>query len=84
MNAFAAIVLVCLTSVPPDACDEDTAVDVQSVGVANEVDCTWGWQEVVARSPRAREIGSTAYVKTLCRRLPPPEPRPGKDRGDGG
>jgi hypothetical protein len=27
-----------------------------------------GWQDVVARSTLAREIGKTAYVKTLCRR----------------
>ncbi|HYC03868.1 MAG TPA: hypothetical protein VED40_11265 [Azospirillaceae bacterium] len=85
MDVFAAIILVCLSGMPPEDCDERTALDVQSIEVANEVECTQGWQEVIARSPRARDIGTSAYVKTLCRRLPArgrpapaaPDPRPG-------
>jgi hypothetical protein len=45
-----------------------TAADVLSTGVENELSCVMGWQDVVARSALAREVGSTVYVKTLCRR----------------
>jgi hypothetical protein len=43
---------------------------VLSNGVENELSCVMGWQDVVARSALANEIGRTAYVKTLCRRAP--------------
>ncbi len=69
MNAFVAIILICLNTTATPACDEDTALDVMATGVKNELECTMGWQEVVARSAFARDIGSTAYVKTLCRRI---------------
>jgi hypothetical protein len=39
-----------------------------STGVENELSCVMGWQDVVARSALAAEVGRTAYVKTLCRR----------------
>ena len=69
MYKFAAVILICLNSVPPAACDETTAADVMSSGVANELGCVMGWQDDVARSALAREVGKTAYVKTLCRRV---------------
>lgn len=68
MHPFVAIILVCLNTVSPAACDETTAADVLSNGVENELSCVMGWQDVVARSALAHEIGKTAYVKTLCRR----------------
>jgi hypothetical protein len=39
-----------------------------SVRVDNEIGCTPGWQDVVARSPLAADIGKGSYVKTLCGR----------------
>jgi hypothetical protein len=75
VNSFVAIILICLNTVPPDACNETTASDVLSNGVANELACVMGWQDVVARSALKSEIGKTAYVKTLCRRRSN-EPRP--------
>ena len=68
MSSFVAVILICLNSVAPEACNETTAADVLSNGVANELSCVMGWQDVVARSALAHEIGKTAYVKTLCRR----------------
>jgi len=65
---FVAVILICLNSVAPGACNETTAADVLSNGVENELSCVMGWQDVIARSALAREIGKTAYVKTLCRR----------------
>jgi hypothetical protein len=71
MDAFAAIVLVCLKTTAPAACDEANAVDVLSTRVRNEIACTVGWQEVIARSPLGEEVGSETYLKTLCRRVRP-------------
>jgi len=68
MSPFVAIILICLNTVAPAACDETTAADVLSTDVENELSCVMGWQDVVARSALAGEIGRTAYVKTLCRR----------------
>jgi hypothetical protein len=68
VNPFVAVILICLNTVVPETCDETTAVDVLSSGVENELSCVMGWQDVVARSALAAEIGRTAYVKTLCRR----------------
>jgi hypothetical protein len=68
MNPFVAVILICLNTVASEACDETTAADVLSTGVENELSCVMGWQDVVARSALAAEIGRTAYVKTLCRR----------------
>jgi hypothetical protein len=77
MNPFVAVILICLNTVVPEACDETTAADVLSTGVENELSCVMGWQDVVARSALATEIGRTAYVKTLCRRAgaDPSKPR---------
>jgi hypothetical protein len=69
MSPFIAIILICLKTVAPAACDETTAADVLSTGVENELSCVMGWQDVIARSALAHEIGKTAYVKTLCRRV---------------
>jgi hypothetical protein len=68
MNPFVAVILICLNSVASEACDETTAADVLSTGVESELSCVMGWQDVVARSALAREVGRTAYVKTLCHR----------------
>ncbi len=68
MNPFIAVILICLKTVAPAACNETTAADVLSTGVENELNCVMGWQDVVAHSALAHEIGKTAYVKTLCRR----------------
>jgi hypothetical protein len=65
---FVAVILVCLNSVMPSACNEKTAVDVLSNGVESELNCVMGWQDVIARSALAHDVGKTAYVKTLCRR----------------
>jgi hypothetical protein len=69
MAGFSAIVLICLKSVTASACTEATAVEVRSVHVSNEYQCTMGWQEAIGRSARADLIGTEAYVKTLCRRV---------------
>ena len=68
MNGFAAIVLVCLNTVPSDQCSEANAVDVLSTHVANELGCWIGWQEMMARMAGAHDIGSLTYVRTVCRR----------------
>ncbi len=70
MGPFEAIVLICLRTVSPEACTRATAVDVLSTRVASELGCATGWQEIVARSARGVDVGSTTYVRTLCRRIP--------------
>lgn len=69
MDTFAAIVLVCLSTVEIAACTQENALDVRSVEVANEMSCLYGWQEVIARTPRAEDVGKDTYVKTLCERI---------------
>lgn len=77
MDRFVAVILVCLNSIAPSDCDETTASDVMSTAVRSELGCASGWQEVIGRSALANEIGRSAYVKTLCRRLrTPPEEDP--------
>jgi hypothetical protein len=80
MNPFVAVILICLNTVASEACDETTAADVLSTGVENELSCVMGWQDVVARSALAAEIGRTAYVKTLCRRAGVDPRTPGAPR----
>ena len=80
MNSFVAVILICLNTVAPEACDETIAADVLSTGVENELSCVMGWQDVVARSALAAEIGRTAYVKTLCRRAGVAPEKPGARR----
>jgi hypothetical protein len=77
MNPFVAVILICLNSVASEAGDEKTAADVLSTGVENELSCVMGWQDVVARSALASEIGRTAYVKTLWRRASTEPGKPG-------
>jgi hypothetical protein len=77
MNPFVAVILICLNAIAPEACDETTAADVLSTGVENELSCVMGWQDVVARSALAAEIGRTAYVRTLCRRAGADQSTPG-------
>ena len=74
------VILICLNAVASAACDETTAADVLSTGVENELSCVMGWQDVVARSALAAEIGRTAYVKTLCRRAGTDPRKPGAPR----
>ena len=69
MDTIVGVILICLTSVSPPDCDEKTAVDVLSNKVDSELDCTMGWQEVIGRSALRDEVGRSAYVKTLCRRV---------------
>ena len=71
MSTFTAIILVCLSSISPEACDETTAVEVRSTRVASELGCVTGWQEIIARGDAAGEVGRTTYLKTMCRRSPP-------------
>ena len=49
MNGFEAIVLICLATTPTPDCDENVALVVRSIHVNNELGCTNGWQEIVAR-----------------------------------
>jgi hypothetical protein len=68
MDAFQAIVLVCLTTTAVDQCNEQTALDVLSIEVDNELQCTMGWQDIIARSPLSSDVGKTVYIRTICRR----------------
>jgi hypothetical protein len=44
------MILICLNTVVPEACDERTADDVFSTRVERELSCVMGWQDVVACS----------------------------------
>jgi hypothetical protein len=70
VGAFQAIVLVCLKTIPVDKCNEHTALDVLSTVVANELQCTMGWQDLIARTPLSAAVGKSVYVRTICRREP--------------
>jgi hypothetical protein len=50
MNPFFAMLLICLNTVAPEACDERTAADVLSTGVESELSCAMGWRDVAASS----------------------------------
>ncbi len=69
MNAFIAVVLVCANTVPQAECTDDSASEVRKVRVANELGCTSGWQEIIARTDLRDEVGKTTYLKTECRRV---------------
>ena len=69
MDGFQAIVLVCLAATPVDQCDENSAVDVMSTHVDNEMRCSMGWQDIIARGALATDQLGKAYVRTLCRRV---------------
>ena len=69
MSLFTAVVLVCqLSTTPPGACDENTAIDVISRSVKSELQCNSGWREIVAGSALGEDLDKGYYVKTLCRR----------------
>ncbi len=69
MNSFIAVVLVCTNGLAQAECTDDRAIEVRKVKVANELGCTSGWQEIIARTDLREEIGRTAYLKTECRRV---------------
>ena len=48
---------------------DDQASEVRKVRVANELGCTNGWQEIIARTDLRDEVGKTSYLKTECRRV---------------
>jgi hypothetical protein len=49
------MLLICLNTVDPEACDERTAADVLSTGVESEFSCVMGWQDVACSgSPERR------------------------------
>jgi hypothetical protein len=81
--AFAAILLVCLASLPPERCDENTAVEVRSIVVDNELGCVTGWQELIARGPEVAAGDAPTYLKSLCRRAKP-EPQADRSLTGGG
>ena len=68
---FAAILLVCLATLPRQACDETTAIEVRSIVVDNELGCAMGWQELLARAPERPPGEAPTYLKTMCRRIKP-------------
>ena len=68
MNGFQAIVLICLATTKTGACDESNAIVARSVHVANELGCTSGWQEIIARGGLRESLKGGSYIKTLCRR----------------
>lgn len=71
MTHFVLLILVCLSAVPPDACTEDTALDVIQRPVDGDLACfgqAIGGQAQVADGAFGIERGE-AYVKTVCRRV---------------
>ena len=68
MSGFEAVVLICLATTPTPDCDENVAIVARSVHVANELGCTNGWQEIVARGGLKESLKDGSYLKTLCRR----------------
>jgi hypothetical protein len=72
MNSFIAVVLVCANAIPTDSCTDDKAVEVRKVRVSNELGCSSGWQEIIARTDLREEVGRTTYLKTECRRVKQP------------
>lgn len=75
-EGFAAVLLVCLASIPPESCTEATAVEVRSIVVEHELGCTSGWQELIAREPEGLRAEAASYLKTMCRRISPKAPGP--------
>ena len=68
MNGFAAIVLICLATTQQQDCDESNALVLRSIHVNNELGCSSGWQEIIARGGLQQSLTNGNYVKTLCRR----------------
>lgn len=63
-----AIILICANSLAASDCTEQTALDVLTISVDNELRCSFGWEDVIARSAYGRDVGTTAYIRTKCRR----------------
>jgi hypothetical protein len=78
MAGVVGVILICLNTVAPDQCTEETAADVISGRLRSELECNSGWQEDISRSALRDEIGRTAYVKTLCRRVPDGDDEPAR------
>lgn len=76
MTGFSAIVLICLASTPRQDCADANAIVFQSVHVNNELGCTSGWQEIIARGGLRESLKDGAYIKTLCRRDKPEKEQP--------
>lgn len=68
MNGFAAIILICLASTPVQDCAENNAIVLRSTHVNNELGCSSGWEEIIARDALRESLTNGAYIKTLCRR----------------
>lgn len=68
MTGFSAIVLICLAGTPREDCSPDKALVMRSVHVANELGCTSGWQEIIARGGLRESLAGGNYLKTLCQR----------------
>jgi hypothetical protein len=71
VQGFAAVLLVCLASMPQDQCTEASAVEVRSAVVDNEMGCVIGWQQLIARATGERAREAPTYLKTVCRRVKP-------------
>jgi hypothetical protein len=75
MTGFQAIILVCLSSMPQEDCSENTAIDIMTTRVNNELGCTNGWQEIIARGALKERMtvgddkNGETYIKTLCKRI---------------
>ena len=68
MSGFAAIVLICVAATPVQQCDENSALVLRSTHVNNELGCSTGWEEIIARGGLRESLKGGAYIKTLCRR----------------
>lgn len=73
---FIAVILICANSIASTDCTEDNALDVMSMGAQNELQCTQGWEDLVARSAFGKEVGTTAYIRTRCTRNKNPSDDP--------
>jgi hypothetical protein len=65
---FVAVILICANTIASTDCTEANALDVLSMGAENELQCTQGWQDLVARSAFGKDVGTTAYIRTRCTR----------------
>lgn len=68
MGGFQAIVLICLAGTPREACAGNNAIVSRSIHVDNELGCTSGWQEIIARGGLQESLKGGNYLKTLCKR----------------
>ncbi len=68
MYGFQAIVLICLAGTPTQDCAEANAIVSRSTHVDNELGCSTGWEEIIARGGLRESLAGGNYIKTLCRR----------------